>query len=1069
MSAEYSEDKLVQETTANYFENDLKWHSIYAYNRESFGIDGTLGRKNKREVVLTRYLKEALEKFNPGHPQEIYDDAIQQFTTYNISDQLIATNQKKYQLIREGIQGKAYQNSAGETIQPKLKVIDFQNPEENHFLIVRELCIEGQKPQRPDIIGFVNGIPLLFIELKATHRNIRVAYEDNYTRYLENIPQIFHHNAIVMLSNGIVGKLGSLTTRYSHYQEWKRLEEEEKGKVDFQTMLMGMCNKKNFLDIIENFIVFDDSRGEMIKIIARNHQYLGVNRAFSAVQQREVREGKLGVFWHTQGSGKSYSMGFLSRKVHRLLPGNFTFLIVTDREELDNQIVQTFAGIGAVKDNTTQAASGDALKNLLKQNHRYVFTLIHKFNKPGEIYSQRSDIIVISDEAHRTQYGKLAENMRYSLPNASFIGFTGTPLMESESDQRTREVFGGYVSVYDFQRAVEDNATVPLYYDNRGEKLSFREQKEECQLAIGETLNQRIADAIEELDLDTEQEDAVNRRLGKDYIIITAEKRLDRIAEDLVAHYTQRWQTGKAMLVCLDKITTVRMHKLIDKYWKQAIQAQKRLVKQATDEQTAIEYKQQLEWLQETEYLVVISEAADEVKRFKEWDLDITPHRKTIKTRNLEEEFKNAKHPFRLAIVCSMWLTGFDVPSLATLYIDKPLQGHNLMQTIARANRVYEGKNNGLLIDYNGILKALRKALAKFTRIEEGGENQPITPYNDLNKLQQDYAKSLEICIQHLANLGFDLQELIESEGFDKIAALANAVDAICTNDESRARFDVLAREVFKKKQALITEPRLTEPYRNRYNAIEQLSKQLHQQSAISVNINAAIYSLQKAVNKLIDIDTTQIPGADSGKIYDISNIDFELLKAEFSKSSQKNTSVQTLKQAVERQLQRMLRQNPSRIDYYNRYQEIIIDYNRETDRVAIEQTFEELLELVKNLSEEDTRALREGLSEEHLAVFDLLCTNKDNLNSKTRNRIKQVAQSLIEAVKAQLKQLENWQNKESTKSQLKNFIYDYLYNEDTGLPVDEYDESDVDNLANVVYLHVYQQYSSADNHPYAA
>lgn len=1080
MSAEYSEDKLVQQTTANYFENNLKWHSVYAYNKETFGINGTLGRKNKREVVLTRYLRQALEKFNPGHPDDIYDDALAQFTTYNISDQLITINQKKYQLIRDGIQGKPYQTPDGETIYPLLKIIDFQNPQENHFLVVRELSIQGSLySRRPDIIGFVNGIPLLFIELKATHRNVRVAYEDNYTDYKDTISELFHYNAIVMLSNGIVGKVGSLTSRYSHFQEWKRLEEEEKGKVDFQTMLLGMCGKDNFLDLIENFIVFDDSKDKTSKIIARNHQFLGVNRAFTATGQREVREGKLGVFWHTQGSGKSYSIAFLTRKIHRLLPGSFTFVIVSDRQELDNQIVQTFAGIGAVKDTTTQAASGEALAALLKQNHRYVFTLIHKFNKPGEIYSQRDDIIVISDEAHRTQYGKLAENMRYGLPNACFIGFTGTPLMDSESDQRTREVFGDYVSTYDFQRAVEDNATVPLYYDNRGEQLFYHDKGVKYQVAASDSgadertrsteFNQCIADAIAELDLDSEQEEAVYRRLGGEYLILTAEKRLDRIAQDLVAHYTQSWKTGKAMLVCLDKITAVRMHGLIDKYWFQAIQNKKQLLKQAADEQQAIEYQQHLQWLQETQYLVVISEAQNEVKTFRDWGLDIIPHRDIIKTRNLEQEFKNENHPFRLAIVCAMWLTGFDVPSLANLYLDKPLQGHNLMQTIARANRVYEGKNNGLLIDYNGILKCLRAALARYARVESGSENQSITPYNDLNKLQSDYAKALQDSINHLANLGFDLQELLETEGFDKISAIPSAVDAVCTNDESRARFEVLAREIFQKKQALIAEPKLTAPYQRKYNAIEQIYKHLQSQHKISVDINAVLLCLQGVVNDFINVDTSRLPGADSGKIFNISNIDFDLLKSEFAKSQTKNTSVQTLKSAVERQLQRMVRQNPSRIDYYTRYQQIMVEYNRESDRVAIEQTFEELLKLVKNLSEEDTRAVRENLSEEHLAVFDLLCASKNNLDTRTRNRIKQVAQSLIEAVKVQLKQLENWRDKESTRATIKTFIYDYLYSEDTGLPVDAYNDSDVDNLANVVFLHVYQQDESVNQHLYAA
>ncbi len=1089
MSTEYSEDILVQQTTADFFEHTLKWHCVYAYNQETFGIDSTLGRKDKKEIVLKRYLQEALAKINPGHPQQVYDDAIEQFTSYNTSDQLITINQKKYQLIREGIQGKPYQNSDGEEIDPKLKLIDFEHPENNHFLIVREMWVQGALySRRPDIIGFVNGIPLLFIELKKTCRNVRVAYEDNYTDYKYAIPELFHYNAIVMLSNGIVGKIGSITSPYNYFQEWKRLQEEEKGKVDFQTMLMGMCPQNNFLDIIENFIVFDDSSGKTIKIIARNHQYLGVNRAFTAIQEREIRKGKLGVFWHTQGSGKSYSMAFLTRKVHLLLTGNFTFLIITDRQELDTQIVKTFAGVGAIPNTETKAKDGDNLVELLKQNNRYVFTLIHKFNKPDQIYSQRSDIIVISDEAHRTQYGKLAENMRNGLPNASFIGFTGTPLMESEEDQRTREVFGDYISTYDFQRAIEDGATVPLYYDNRGEELYYEDNGTQHQVTNAEELNKRLASAIEQFNLDSDEEEAVYRRLGGEYLILTSEKRLDRIAQDLVAHYTQRWQTGKAMLVCLDKITAVRMHGLIDKYWKQTIQQQKQLVKQARDEQEEIEYQQYLQWLEATEYLVVITEAQNEVKTFQDWGLDIIPHRQIMKSRNLEEEFKKETHPFRLAIVCAMWLTGFDVPSLSTLYMDKPLQGHNLMQTIARANRVYEGKNNGLLIDYNGILKALRAALSKYARTDveikiedennsnnnDDNDNIEIVPYKDLNQLQADYINALDNCIQHINNLGnnfgFDIQELIESTGFDKIAALEQAVNVICTNDESRARFYVLAREVFKKKKALITEPKLTAPYQPRYNAIEAIYQHLQEQNKKSVDINAVLYYLQKnVVSELINVDTSRVPGADSGKEYDISKIDFDVLKAEFAKSPTKNISVQSLKEAIEKQLQRMLKQNSSRMDYYARYQQIIQDYNRETDRVTIEQTFEELLKLVQDLSVEDTRAVREGLSEEYLAVFDLLCDSKNDLDTKTRNRIKDIAKSLIEAVKSQLKQLENWRDKEFTKATIKTFIRDYLWSDETGLPVETYDDSDVDNLSNVVFLHVYQQYASANHHSYAA
>ena len=1081
MSTEYSEDRLVQQTTAEYFDESLGWESIYAFNTETFGAASTLGRSNKTEVVLTRYLKAALQQLNPDHPQQAYDLAIEQLTSYSSAKTTLQINQDKYKLIRDGVR-VSYPDAQGITQEPLLQVIDFDNPDNNDFRIVRELWIEGETySSRPDIIGFINGLPLLFIELKKSTRDIQVAYEDNLTKYKQTIPELFHYNALVLLSNGIRAKVGTATSPYRFFLDWKRLQEEERGRVDLETMLMGIGQKQNFLDLVENFIFYDDSGGETIKILARNHQFLGVNRAFQAVQNRDSRKGKLGVFWHTQGSGKSYSMGFLSEKVHRKLTGSFTFLIVTDRTELDDQIVQTFAGIQAVRDDATQASSGSHLVKLLKENHRYVFTLVHKFNQDGVIYSERDDIIVMCDEAHRTQYGKLAENMRLGLPNASFIAFTGTPLMASAEDQKTREVFGDYVSTYNFQRAIEDGATVPLYYDNRGEKLYFDKDGQRVPVANEDELNSQIASELAKHDLDEASEAQVLRRLKREYIVLTAEKRLDRIAQDLVAHYTTRWQTGKAMLVCLDKVTVIRMLQLIDKYWKDAIAQQEIRVQQATDEQDHIEQTKHLKWLQETEYLPVISESADELKTFKSWDIDIQPYRQSMKSRDLESDFKNPDHPFRLVIVCAMWLTGFDVPTLATLYTDKPMSGHTLMQTITRANRTAEGKNNGLLVDYNGILKSLRAALAKYAQLdppEDGETPKPDSPddalYSQLEQLQKDYATSIQTCIEHLANLGFDLQDLIDAQGFDKLALLdeentASAVNAVCANDESRARFDVLTRDIFKKKLALVSYPELTQPYRSQHNAIEAIYKHLHKTQELSDDLNAVLRSLHGVISDAINVETEREAGEDSGRLYNIADIDWDLLQDEFAKSDERNTQVQTIKEATERQIKRMVNRNqtPQRLDLYSRYQKILEEYNRETDRATIEQTFEELMNLVQDLSEEDSRAVREGLNEEYLAVFDLICQQKNDLSPQTRERIKRIAQNLIDAVKTELQKLDSWTEKGQTKAQVKTFIYDYLYDEATGLPVDDYEEEDVEVIANVVYLHVLRQYKTPDHTPY--
>ena len=420
--------------------------------------------------------------------------------------------------------------------------------------------------------------------------------------------------------------------------------------------------------------------------------------------------GRLGVFWHTQGSGKSYSMAFFAEKVRRKLVGNFTFLLMTDRNDLDSQIYKTFVGCGFADDQTQRAASGDDLESRLKENHRYLFSLIHKFNKDVDSkrpYSERDDIIVISDEAHRTQSGRLARNMRLALPNASFIGFTGTPLFKQ--DEITKRIFGDYVSRYDFKRSEEDGATVKLVYENRGEKLGVARTD----------LNDRIAAKIEEAALDPDQEALLDKLLGQDYEVITADERLGKIAADFVDHCATRWQSGKSMLVCIDKITGARMLQLIVPSWQakaadvRGAAEAKRVEAEAAADETAREglaekankLAAQAAWLDETIVEIIISEAQNEVADFKKWGFDIIPHRARMKQGfemvdgqrvDVETAFKNPEHPFRVAIVCAMWMTGFDVECLSTLYIDKPMREHTLMQAIARANRVYPGKDFGL-------------------------------------------------------------------------------------------------------------------------------------------------------------------------------------------------------------------------------------------------------------------------------------------------------------------------------------------------------------------------------------
>ena len=982
----YNEDTLVQQTTADYLHEVLGWDAVYAYNQETFGPDGLLGRDSDREVLLVRYLREKLEELNPGLPQDAYRDAIRQIREASTSQTSLAINRDKYGLLKDGVQ-VSFRNEMGELKKARLRVFNFEEPEKNHFLCVRELWVRGDLyRRRADIVGFVNGIPLLFIECKNVHKDLEAAYRKNLSDYKDTVPHLFHHNALVVLGNGIEAKIGAFSSKFEHYSEWKRLAEDEPGVVAMETLLRGVCDKRNFIDLFENFIVFDESLGKPVKIVARNHQFLGVNRAIEAVENRQERQGRLGVFWHTQGSGKSYSMVFFTRKVHRKLGGNFTFLICTDRDDLDRQIYKTFAGCGLADNDKDpcRARDGDHLKQLLGEHKAYVFSLIQKFHQevdPEQGYSQRDDVIVITDEAHRTQYGVLALNMRNALPNASYIGFTGTPLFKD--DEITRRIFGGYVSTYDFQRAVEDKATVPLYYDARGEKLGVATTE----------LNERVAAKLEELetgDIDVQQR--LEKELKRDYHIITAEKRLDQVARDFVEHYATAWENGKVMVVCIDKLTCVRMYNLIMKYWRMRIRALEAELADVPDEQEEIYRQRQLAWMRETQMAVVVSEEQGEVEKFRKWRLDITPHRRLLKEgfdipehlrsrpefkgiQRLDPDsaFKEAEHPFRVAIVCAMWLTGFDVPSLATLYLDKPLKAHTLMQAIARANRVNEGKNNGLIVDYCGILKNLRQALATFAGQVDGGRGggggDGTDPTRPDEELLADLAEAIALVRSFLKERRASLDDIIEKTGFPRNAAIQAAKEAANENDETRKLFEVMCREVFKKFKAAINN-RGVNTHRRAYDAVNIVYRSL-QEDREKADISDIIWQLHEVVDGAIETRTPM--DGEEGALYNIADIDFDRLRAEFERSRTKQTTVQNLREAIDKRLQRMLARNPLRTDFQKHYEEIVAAYNREKDRVTIEKTFEALLKFVQDLDEEESRAVREGLDEESLAIFDLL------------------------------------------------------------------------------------------------
>jgi type I restriction enzyme R subunit len=1042
MSYDYSENILVQESSSHLLQNELGWEVAFAYNTEKLGEGGTFGRKSYKEILLTRYFREALLRLNPWITPAQIDEAQRKLEHRLSTASLLQINEEKYFLIRDGIP-VTVKKPGGKTEEKRAAVIDFQNPDNNRFLAIKELKIHGDLyRRRTDIVGFVNGIPLLFVELKKNTVDVQNAYEDNYTDYLDTIPQLFYYNAFLMLSNGTEAKIGTLGSKYEFFHEWKRLAESDPGSVALETMLRGICRKDNFLDLLENFILYDHSGGRTAKILARNHQYLGVNEAVKAYAGRKLNDGKLGVFWHTQGSGKSYSMVFLAQKIRRKFAGSPTFVILTDRDELNKQISDTFENCGLLgKTKAAQfiAASGDDLVQKLKGNPSFIFTLIQKFNKPdaAPIYPDH-DIIIMSDEAHRSQYGIFADNMMKLLPTAARIGFTGTPLLSS--DNITARTFGGYVSVYDFKRAVEDGATVPLYYENRGEKILDLHNPE---------ITNRILDAIENADLDVDQQDKLESEFAKEIHLLTAEPRLRSIAKDFAGHYSDLWTSGKAMFVCLNKVTCVRMYNFVQEYWQAEIQNLKAKIKSAT-QQEAQELERKLRWMQETEMAVVISQEQNEIQTFRKWGLDIKTHREKMENRELDKEFKDSGNPLRVVFVCAMWLTGFDVKCLSCLYLDKPLKAHTLMQTIARANRVAEGKSNGLIIDYIGIVKALRKALADYTA--NAGGLGGADPTVDKEKLIARISDTVAKTETFLSERKIDLGLLIAAEGFAKLSYLQDAANAVCGSIEDKKSFSTYASEL-KRLMKYTDRDDVTGHMRRQCEAIAAIYGML-QKKRKHTDTTDLMVEINAIINDYVEIEPQQPNAITAPPRFDISAIDFDLLRREFAKTRRKNLLMRDLDEAIRRQLDKMVFANPKRIDYYERYREIIQSYNGEQDRATIEKTFLDLMDLADRMSREEQRYAREGFaSDEELSLYDMLF--RDDLSKNDIKKLKTAASDLLRKIKTKISELDHWTDKQETRAVVDTLIRDVLWET---LP-ECYNNDDITEYREKVYEYVFTRY----------
>ncbi|HBO8903247.1 TPA: type I restriction endonuclease subunit R [Pseudomonas aeruginosa] len=1051
-SHDYSEDTLVEQPAIALFES-LGWETGNLY-AEWTGSSSSEGRQTQQDVVLESRLRAALSKLNPDLPSDAINLVVEELARDRSKLLPVNANQEVYRLLKDGVPVPVTDEHGHNTLKVA-KVIDWGKVEENDFFLASQFWVKGDyHTRRTDLLGFVNGIPLLFVELKATHKTLKAAYDDNLTDYRTVIPQLFTYNGALMLSNGSQTVVGSTFSPWEHLFEWKRINDEgEKGVVSLETAIRGIGEPSGLLDIVENFTVFEDVAGGVIKKIAKNHQYLGVNKAIAEVWRTKDRPkdqaGRLGVFWHTQGSGKSLSMVFFAQKILRKIPGNWTFVIVTDRNELDEQIYKTFAATGAVGEVEAHATSGAHLKQLLSEDHRYVFTLIQKFGtKKGEVYPQlsdRQDIIVITDEAHRSQYDTLAMNMRTALPNAAFMGFTGTPLMAGE--EKTKEVFGDYISVYDFGQSIADGATVPLYYENRIPEMQL----------INDNLNEDMAALLEEAELDEEQERKVEQVFAREYHLITREDRLEAIAKDLVNHFVGRGYQGKAMLVCIDKATAVRMYNKVQDHWKTYLTDLKaQLAKAPKEQQEELQHKIQV--MTSTDMAVVVSQGQNEVKELADKGLDILPHRKRMNEENLGEKFKDSKDPLRLVFVCAMWITGFDVPSCSTIYLDKPMKNHTLMQTIARANRKYPGKEAGLIVDYVGVFRKLQEALAIYGGASsgEGGEGEPIKNKAELVEyLKHLLARGISFLSEH----GVNAQAIKDAQGFEKVAKLDDAVEQLIANEETKNSFMSQARIVSRVYRAILPDPDANElaPDAVLISVIAQKIKAL----APPVDISEVMQQVEELLDRSIAPVPYIIKEDDDQPLHDLSQIDFEKLKEKFNQG-RKRTEAEKLRALLSMKLETMLTENPTRKDFMEKFQKLIDAYN--SGSLNIEVFFKELVDLTADLQVEDQRAIREHLSEEELALFDILTRPVPELAEKEKAQVKKVCKELLETLKAE-KLVLDWRKKDRARSDVRRTL-EIVF--DRGLP-ESYDEGIYNEKCEMAFHHIFTSYYGAGESVYSA
>ena len=962
-----------------------------------------MDRNDYREVVLEGRLKRSLKRINPNIPDYALDEVAKKIIKYEHQD-IELGNKEMYEMFTRGVVVDVkdeHGDTRGKTVYP----IDFKNLQNNEFLVVNQYTVLGKSARIPDLVVFINGIPIAVFELKSPTREnatITDAYAQIHEIYKRDIPKLFFYNQILVVSDLWQARHGTVSSSWDFFSVWKGVESEDeknKGITELELLTNGMFEKQRLLDLIEHFIVYEadavKDATKFTKKMAMYNQYFGVNRAVDRTLKAVKGDKKIGVFWHTQGSGKSLAMVFYVNKIRKLeaLKGP-TVLFLTDRNDLDQQLYKTFLRTGYPT--AKQAESIQGLTNKLRgAGAEVLFTTIQKFDMKGAL-SKRDNIIVIADEAHRSQYATLAGNVRDVLPNASFMGITGTPI--EFSNRNTRLVFGDHISEYPIDKSVEDKVTVPIYYEGRLTPLHL----------LDDYIDESFDQLVEEQSVETKER--LRKKWARLEQAVGAKDRLEKVAQDIVYHFQNRGIEGKAMIVTMSRRIAADMYTIISK-------------------------------MKDSPETAVVISGNESFKEEIQDELD---------NKELEKRFKNPDDPLKIAIVCDMWLTGFDMPCLHTMYLDKLLQGHSLMQAIARVNRRYKDKEGGLIVDYIGVADNLKKALAIYT---SDIQKQALVPIEEIvSMMLQTFAKVKEFFID-IEYAGWKALSPGEQAGL-----LSKAVNAVLTDPQTGRLDPEKKRDYLKLSLRLYKLFCLAMPHKEA-NIIRDEVEFFEgvRRGIIKSTIVDPIYISKKTETAIKNLISQSIVAEGVIDIFaqyrkakpDISILDEKFLE-DVKNSRFKNLTIEAARKLLEDDLR--LREKTNIIRYrtlLETLEKIIEEY--ENNIINSSKVIERLVELAKDIRAAEKAGKSLGLTSEEMAFYDALSKGKQALKD---GKLKELVKELVKAVKRDL--AIDWTNHEVIKARIRTNVRLLLLQHNVA-----FDE--VDGITDRIYeqaFYLYKEYS---------